>query len=251
MKFKKTFFAVAAALLLAILTGQTAAEAKTSETAQQKEIRILKAENKKLKKQNKDKDSELRKYKAHAVQSDSAKLGYQGNIIENQVISYKGIKYAPITTIGELLNSKALFSKSSNTFYFGTLPDGTYMSDVLKPYYEDAKGGRVSSNPAMKLGGVQYNKGYQYKYHVDGFYAINLDGKYKQITGILGADEKSRYVNNVTVKFYGDGKLLSTYEIIRGELPLHVDLDVTQVKNFKVTVEGPNTLLDFVNIIIK
>ncbi|WP_180968198.1 NPCBM/NEW2 domain-containing protein [Cytobacillus massiliigabonensis] len=225
---------------------------KNKLTAKDKEIKKLKAE---VAKYKKDADT----YKANAAKAVKSNVGYQGNILSGNyqsgnksvpvLLDYRGVRYAPIDMVGSLLGEKTAFDRSKNTYYFGTKPEGSYLSDLMSPY-KSYRG--VDINEEMTVAGEKYNKGYSMYFGYDGVgYSLNLKGKYTQLTGILGFEDESAYYANMEI--YGDGILLATYELNGGELPKEVDLDVTNVHNLKVVAEkasaGPT--IDFVNIVVR
>ncbi|PLT33914.1 hypothetical protein CUU64_12465 [Bacillus sp. V5-8f] len=74
------------------------------------------------------------------------------------LVDYKGVRYAPVDIIGGLLQSKAIYYKDKDTVYFGKGPNGSYLSDLIKPYLSFHP---VTTNESMTLTGQKYNKGYE------------------------------------------------------------------------------------------
>lgn len=256
-------FSLVFAFVIGSFISANAAEASGSNESLQKQIASLKSTVEKQKKQLKEKDkqiTDLKKQISYSVRPLSTKVAYEGNVVSGNyqignssvpaLLDYKGIKYVPTDLIGNLLNYKAIFNKSTNTIFFGTEPSGTYMSDILKPYYSSKT---IYTNKTMKMGGQLYNKGYSMEFYWsdNDKYSMNLGGKYSHITGVLGIDDDSSHFDNTTFSIYGDGKLLGTYNIEEGGLPVNIDLDVTNVKKLEISAKVRNySDVDFANVII-
>lgn len=255
-------FSLVFSFVIGSFISANAAEASGSNESLQKQIASLKSTVEKQKKQLKEKDkqiTDLKKQISYSVKPLSTKVAYHGNVISGNyqignssvpvLLDYKGIKYVPTDLIGNLLNNKATFNKSTNTIFFGAEPSGTYMSDILKPYYSSQT---IYTNQTMKMGGQLYNKGYSMKFYsfYNDSYSINLGGKYSHITGVLGIDD-NYYNDDTVVKIYGDNKLIGTYELEKGGLPINIDLDVSNIKKFEVYAKsGASEIINFANVII-
>lgn len=276
MKKKSLVFLILVAFVVGTMFSTSAAVASTSVTSLQKQIKTLKTTVSKQKTQiaKKDKeisgykktvsskDKEIKKYKSYAVNPLKTKIAYQGNVISGNyqigntsvpaIFDYKGIKYAPVNMIGDLLRTKASYNKSSDTVLFGSTLNGSYMSDILKPY---SSSNDVSVNKNMIMGGINYNKGYSMQFWSENYYSINLEGKYSNITGVIGIDDNSDTNGNAQILIYGDNEdlVLGTYNIEQGGLPLNVDIDVSGIKKLKVyQYDGQQRMtLDFANVVIK
>lgn len=272
MKKKSLVFLILVAFVVGTMFSTSAAEAGTSVTSLQKQIKTLKATVSKQKTQiaKKDKeisgykktvsskDKEIKKYKSYAINPLKTKIAYQGNVKSGNyqlgntsvpaIFDYKGIKYAPVNLVGELLDTKSIYNKKSDTVYFGTEPEGSYMSDILGVYYNS---NTVNINEDMWMGSEKYNKGYSMLFHESYRYNINLNGKYKNISGTLGLDDNESNYNTV-IEIYGDDELLGSYTLNVGELPIDIDINVSGVKKLEVKgSKGGYAQVDFANVIIK
>ena len=267
MKKKSLVFLILVAFVVGTMFSTSAAEAGTSVTSLQKQIKTLKATVSKQKTQiaKKDKeisgykktvsskDKEIKKYKSYAVNPLKTKIAYEGNVISGNyligttsvpaIFDYKGIKYSPVNLVGELMDTKSIYNKKSDTVYLGTEPNGTFMSDILKPYFSSDY---VSVNHSMLMGGQKYNKGYTMTFTNDSKFSLNLNGKYKNITGIIGIDDEG-YKSDAIIEVYGDGNLISSIDLKADSLPFEMTLDVSDIKklDFICNDNGSYSVVDF------
>lgn len=244
------------------------ASASVSLASLQKQIKSLKAQLASKDKQISDlkktitkKDKDIKLYKSYAATPSKTNVAFQGNVLGGVyqvgnssvpvMLEYRGVKYTPVELVGDLLNNKAIFNSSKNTVFFGVQPSGSYMSDILKPYYST---NTVDINKSMTMGGQTYTKGYSmdFSWYGESEYAINLAGKYSHITGILGIDDSSSN-SGLDVLIYGDNELIATYKLEKGGLPLNIDFDVSKVKKLEVRSKSDSIYsetIDFANVII-
>lgn len=283
MKKRSLVFLIVFALVAGSLFSTSVVEASESNASLQKQIKSLKSTVSKQNKQMKDKDKQIKSWKSTSTKQKSqlkekdkkiadlnkkisysvvplkTKVAFQGNEFSGNtqigtssipvVLDYKGIKYSPVDLIGGLLNYKTIFNKTKDTVYFGVEPSGSYMSDILKPYYSNDS---FYINQSMKMGEESYNKGYamEFDWYSDSWYSINLAGKYAHISGIMGMDDSSDNKGGI-VKIYGDDNLLGSYELEKGGLPLNIDLDVSNVKKLEITANtSEDEIINFANLII-
>ncbi|WP_445491620.1 NPCBM/NEW2 domain-containing protein [Niallia sp. 03133] len=222
------------------------------------ENKKLKAENSKLKQQNSSKDKEIKKQKDKVSSRDKEiknlkskvvkplddKLNYQGTIksgnynISNKsvpvLLNYNGVPYAPVQLLGSIYNVGSTYNSKLKTWYLGEGSNGLNMSDLLKPYVGDF------NKDDLILGGIEYKSGYRFftsGYNGPYSNSFNLQGKYATITGLLGIADDSDSLNSTSVSFYGDGNLIQTYNLIRGELPINISLPVKGVKRLELRME--------------
>ena len=274
MKKKSLVFLFIFALVAGSLFSTNVAEASKSVSQLEKEIKTLKATNAKQKKHLKEKDKQIKSQKSEITKKNKTisdlnkkltysvtplktKVAYQGNEISGNyqlgnssvpaVLDYKGIKYSPVNMLGDLLSAKTTYNKSENTVFFGAIPNGSYMSDLLKPYYSTEY---VDINQSMEMGGQKFNKGYSIDVWNSSKYAVNLAGKYSNITGLIGLDD-SESNEGAIVYFYGDKKLIGKYILEEAGLPINIDLDVTNIKKLEVKAESnAEEKLNLANLII-
>lgn len=166
----------------------------------------------------------------------------KGNQIEPFI--YNGTTYLPIRAVGEALGKQVQWDQNTKTAFLGdgmvnTGEVNVALTEIIKPFSKDnakviAKDG---DKQKFTLGGKEYNNGLLFDTYYtpySGHANFNLEGKYTNLTGLLGADQEG-----VTVKvdFIGDGNLLQSYDIVSGQLPVNVNLNVTGVRLLEIKFE--------------
>ncbi|MGG3890022.1 hypothetical protein [Metabacillus fastidiosus] len=278
MKKGKLLFLSLVVMLVTSLATPVEAKTETSVKSLEKQNKALKDENIKLKekikskdKQIKDyknqttsKDKEIQTYKSNAVTSLKTKLVYQGDVLNGNyqegktsvplLLSYKGIRYAPVNKIGDLLKIKTSYDRSNDTLFFGQEPQRGYMSDILEPVVKyDAT---VDINQPMDFGrGNIYDKGYRMTYSGGGSMIFNLDNQYKRITGLLKIDKQS-VIKPLFISFVANGTWYRTTKITGSDGNYSIeDLDVSNISKLELVVEGTERgqsgVLEFANVIIE
>jgi len=106
----------------------------------------------------------------------------------------------------------------------------------------------------MKMGNIEYHEGIQLSgYQSTEYYAyFNLNGTYKSLTGLVGLDDISTNAAKVTLFFLGDDKELVKMDMVAGDLPRNINLDVSGVRRLTVKADQKNhfslTTIDLVNM---
>jgi uncharacterized membrane-anchored protein YhcB (DUF1043 family) len=213
-----------------------------------------------LKKQIATKDKEINVYKSKSVNVLKTKVAFEGNVksgnyqyLNNSVpvsLEYKGVRYSPVSMISEMIGFKTVYKNKEDVIHIGSEPDGSYMSDLMEPYFINYDS--LEINKSMKMANQNYNKGYSFDLpsYYDFKQAFNLNGKYKNIKGTLGLDD-SRNTGEVKVTFIGDGTEISTITILEGGLPVDFNLDVSNIMKLEITAYSTNGLkVNIVNTII-
>lgn len=126
----------------------------------------------------------------------------------------------------------------------------TYLLDVCKPYESDRYTEYVNGEK-FTMGGNEYTNGFALNTDYFGYAIFNLNGKYSSIAFNLGLVDGSG-MQTSTVKIYFDDVLKSEYIVEGGSLPKRIDLNVTGVKQVKITVENHRaSAYGFGNITVK
>ncbi|OFK81415.1 hypothetical protein HMPREF2800_01685 [Anaerosphaera sp. HMSC064C01] len=161
---------------------------------------------------------------------------------------YNGTTYLPLRAVAEAVGKEVKWDQNTKTAFLG---DGTVdMGEVNKPLTEIMKPfstekaeviAKDEYKTKFSLGGKEYNNGilfnsYTYK---KGHANFNLEGKYTNLTGLLGADQEGL---TVKVDFIGDGKLIQSFDVVGGQLPVNVNLNVTGVRLLEIKFEWTDGL---------
>lgn len=193
-----------------------------------------------------------------------------GNTVEPFI--YKGVTYLLVRAVSEALGNEVGWDNDTKTVYIGENSEkpqnenkntenlqAQNMPDILRPYNSDYfETVDSKNNIGYEIAGIKGYSGYGMGKHQSrtGYGKFNLEGKYHHITGKLGADlvGMDKVGNAVSIKFFGDDKLIKEYNFQTGNLPIDVDLDVTGVKDFKIefSYTGRNyDVIKFVDVKIK
>ncbi|WP_066262843.1 NPCBM/NEW2 domain-containing protein [Heyndrickxia acidicola] len=270
MKKRKVALGLTGAIIAGSLFSAVGAGASVSVKSLEQQIKTLQASNaskdkqiSSYKKQINDyknqiasKDKDVNYYKSYAVTPLKTKVAYQGNVLSGNyqvgnssvpaLFSYNGVRYAPVNLVGNLLGDSASYNGSSDTVFFGAVPSGSYLSDLISPY---ESWNTMAVNQKMTMGGQNYTKGYSMYFGGDDTgYSLNLNNKYSHLTGTLGFEDNAENYDT-KISIYGDDKLLGTFDLNKDELPVGIDLNIAGVKNLKITSVDAGQI-DFANIIV-
>ncbi|MGN0538994.1 MAG: NPCBM/NEW2 domain-containing protein [Candidatus Fimenecus sp.] len=126
----------------------------------------------------------------------------------------------------------------------------TYLLDVCKPY-ETYHYVEFVNGEKFSMGGTEYTNGFTLSTDNSGYTIFNLNSNYSTVSFNLGHVDGSG-MNTSTVKIYCDEVLKEEYVIESGSLPKRITLDVTGVKQFKITVDNYyDAAYGFGNVIVK
>jgi hypothetical protein len=222
------------------------ADAKVSIESLQKQI-------KDLSNNLKAKEKEITVLKASSAKASKTKVAYNGSS-KGGLIEYKNITYMPVTFVKDVLNVPVTSDQKANTIYFGAKPNGSYMSDLLKPYY--FSGYELELNGTMVMGDQKYYKGYSLSSYGDFEVVFNLAKKYTKLSGKIGFDDSNSSASrdDYTVKVFGDDELIETIEIDAAGLPVDFNLDISNINKLNFTFDGDlykGKQFDLVNVIIQ
>jgi hypothetical protein len=150
-----------------------------------------------------------------------------GNIVEP--FGYNGAIYLPLRALGTAFNKEMSWDSATGTAYIGKKPSGAVFTTAVPPY--EVNYAKMAGSVTMA--GTIYHNAMTY-YNLSGSYSLhNLNGQYTKLTGYVGHVDKTD-MRNVTLHFYGDGKLLASYELKAQDLPKPVSLDLTGVMQLKI-----------------
>ncbi len=158
---------------------------------------------------------------------------------------YNGTTYLPLRAVAEAVGKQVQWDANTKTAFLGdgmvnTGEVNTPLIEKMKPFSKERTEVIATDEYHKKfsLGGIEYNNGLLFTTYYTphkGHANFNLEGKYTNLTGLLGADQEG-----VTVKvdFIGDGMLLQSYDIVSGQLPVNVNLNVTGVRLLEIKFES-------------
>lgn len=193
-----------------------------------------------------------------------------GNIIEP--IIYNGTTYLPVRAIAEAIGKEVNWNSQQNTVFVGKeqrLSGRVVSLSELKPYTSTrgTSGSKYVWEDGESL--KMYNKEYDwhnaiitdgYGYDTVGSITYLIDGKYSDISGVLGVDDSTKNTGNqwsddypkcdVYFEIYGDGqRLFKVKAPMYGDEPIDIDkvslLSVNKLE-LRFTQDGePNNRVRF------
>ena len=164
-----------------------------------------------------------------------------GNIVEP--FACQGTTYLPIRALSEALGKSVRWDGSTSSVIVGLMPgEVVYFDDIMAPYQF---GGNywlasIAKGEYILIAGNKYYHGATNTYgfgnpRESGFY--NLDAQYSQLSGMYGPrDDYAR--GELSVNFYGDGRLIKALEFSSGDMPRDFSIDLTGVLQLRVELCG-------------
>ncbi len=157
---------------------------------------------------------------------------------------YNGTTYLPLRAVAEAVGKEVQWDKNTKTAFLGDAGQaintdvGQVLMEIMPPF-STTRVDKYTKDTAYRnklpLAGKVYNNGILFDSWADkGQANFNLEGKYTNLTGLLGADTAGI---KVKVDFVGDGNLLQSFDVISGQLPINVNLDVTGVRLLEINFE--------------
>lgn len=159
-----------------------------------------------------------------------------GNKIEP--FAYEGTTYLPVRALAEALGKNVQWDDATKTVFIG---DGAIapaqgsvvdLLEITEPFSTDNAMTKINYSLAgVEYKNIVYFKSFLYR---QGHANFNLEGKYTNLTAKLGANKAG---TTIRFDFIADGKLLQSYDVISGQLPVDVNLNVTGVSLLEIKYE--------------
>ena len=193
--------------------------------------------------------------------SEKPYMYYNGREYVPTSLIYNGTTYVPLRFFSEASGLDVNYVGEKKTLYIGQMPDDDkverYFTDVLQPYYT-GEGDYCNYDESMYVAGKEYTKGFQInKLWSSGGEAVisfNLDGKYQNIKGIVGLDDKYNDYGGV-LSIYGDDELITQIQLKAGSLSQSLDINVKGVLKLDIKYKRENyykdSRVDLVDLMIK
>jgi hypothetical protein len=169
---------------------------------------------------------------------------------DQQGFIYNGKTYVPLRFMAEASGLSVDWDGNTNSIYVGSKPQtNQYMSDILQPYFNTAN--KFEANLATQMSGHKYYKGYFIDPDDvdDSNVSFNINKNYSEINGLIGLSDMANKGSRV-VEIYGDGNLLTRYELSPGSLPQNLYLSVNGVTQLNFKFIKPSNYKDYVASIV-
>lgn len=178
-----------------------------------------------------------------------------------------GRTFLPLRTLAELLDLPVDFDPANNNAIVGTATAATTRGTSLATAAPIFDRGRVthhdfyegrSQHPwiafrdNISMGGTPHNNalyfrpGHYGQEEIKIFSLHNLNGRYTWLNGHIGRVDGTGMID-VTINIYGDDRLLQSYEMSAGNLPIPISVFVEDVRLLKIELireEGINVHRD-------
>lgn len=153
-----------------------------------------------------------------------------GSIVEPFI--YNGTTYLPVRAIGEAIGKTVTWDGTTKSVYIGEQWGyGQYLMEVCPPYEKDS-----IYTDSFYMAGKKYSNGFYARRYNYGKAYFNLNGKYEELTCIIGhVDGWSDYEK--VVYFYVDGKLVKEVEIMEGAMPKEVVVPLNYGLQLKILTD--------------
>jgi len=163
---------------------------------------------------------------------------------ESRPFIMDGRTFLPLRAISDVMGYPIEFESSSNTVFIGNRHLGTRTPlNVAVPFFETGYGGVIGTASAEQafMGGNTYRDALVYTRGVGGqrgvlgtVYSLhNLNGQFRALTGHIGRVDGSRTVSG-TFRFYGDGRLLETYELRAQDPPTEISIFLEDIRLLRI-----------------
>lgn len=158
-----------------------------------------------------------------------------GQVVEPFI--YNGTTYLPVRAVGEAVGKEVTYDGSTSTVYLGKSGQVDYLGQQVKAY--QTKNAKESS--IITMGGNDYHNGLL----LEGSAYYNLNSKYNTVSGVYGMQKYTGPGSGFSGKivFYGDSKLIASYDVSTDDLPKDFNLNVTGVNQLKIEFTYPTNYI--------
>lgn len=177
------------------------------------------------------------------IDGQAVQFGKDSKGKQIQPFIYNGVTYLPVRAVGEAIGKNVEWDSAANTVILSTPVNGAdgiqYLTDIEPPY--QAKWWKIYTSDDEKsfnMAGREYQNGFVGSN--DDSLLFNLDGRFTEIEGMLGAVSFLHPDKGRNVEIYLDGKLHETYLIKHPNLPQKITIPVTNVKQLEIVLPFNN-----------
>ncbi|MCL1863015.1 MAG: stalk domain-containing protein [Defluviitaleaceae bacterium] len=149
-----------------------------------------------------------------------------------------GRTFLPVRAISEALGQPINWDGSTGTVYIGAVPSGSPFLHTV-PYYDRSRGhaGNITTPGQVTMAGVAYGGPLVFVGGNTWFTLHNLNAQFTNLSGYIGRVDGT-HMSSTTFNFYGDGRLLGSFEIEAQDLPRHISVNVTGVIQLRIESVG-------------
>ena len=194
---------------------------------------------------------------AVGAQTISGQLTYGVRVmLNNELMSFEessrpfvmgGRTFLPLRALAEAVGLNVEFDSHTNTVFLGERTISRVPLRTAAPFFERSPNtdNNVVFRAEAAMNGVTYNDVLRFahaSYRTRGINASTheLNGKFIVLSGTFGREDSSERTE-ATVKFYGDGVVLQTYEFTAADQPKEIEISVRDVQKLRIEVLYPTT----------
>lgn len=164
-------------------------------------------------------------------------LDSEGKKIEPFI--YNGTTYLPVRAVGEAVGKDVSWNQSSKTVFLGSAAVNNNFTQVNTEEKDLVNTlNAFNSTRHVRVYKSGKDKGINLELwsdDTDSHVNFNLDGKYTNISCLVGVEEASK---KGYLKFIGDGRTLAEYPIESDKMADNVNVDVTGIKNLMIQLNS-------------
>ena len=149
-----------------------------------------------------------------------------------------------------LKQQKTASANNSSTAKPSNQANSAYLVYQLEPY--SSSNFQKIIDETMSMGGHAYNNGFRLgSPYLAGNAFYNLDGKYHELSGMIGYEDPSDSEDS-TIEFYGDDVLLTAVVVKAKSLPESFFVDVSNVRKLEIRKKNNSIAkIDFAEVTLK
>ncbi|QKS45052.1 NPCBM/NEW2 domain-containing protein [Paenibacillus cellulosilyticus] len=181
--------------------------------------------------------------------------GVQMKPTTGQGFIYQGTTYVPLRFAAEAVGKEVTWEGKSKTIWIGkkegafkylssidyARAEGVAVDGLRFDKWKDGSSFIVAENKYVNGIGMYFPNDFWNK-ALSGTVDYNLNGKYSKFVGKIGVDDIYKNSTSVgVIKIFGDGELLYTStDLIGGNLPIDLNVDITGVLKLRIQFEFNN-----------
>jgi len=173
--------------------------------------------------------------------------------LNGEAVTVTPEKYRDLIDENERLKSELKESNSGDKVQnkSTSVRKSDYLVYNIEPYSSSMSFEKIIDE-SMKMGGNKYNNGFKLgRILGDEFATYNFDGKYTELSGLIGFEDPGDE-DNTTVEFWGDDNLIASQVVKSRDLPKEFSVDLTGIKKFEIRIaDGIRYPVDFAEVKLK
>jgi hypothetical protein len=163
---------------------------------------------------------------------------------------YAGTTYVPLRFVCNSLGLPVKYFAPQKKIYVGEVPDGDFMSNLLKPYQINDM---VLENSVIRIKDTVYDTGYRFHcVKEESSVLFPLAKRYTTITGSIGMAEDAKW--GASVKVYRDDVLIYSTSMFQIDAAQTFKWNVSGGEVLRIVIDGvktADTVVNFGDLVIR